>query len=219
MKDFLRQQLSKLHLIGIRQVDYLSKEDVEILLNELEKITKKFSYIPEPRQQAEIEKQLIEDMDAKDGLTLRNVWRWMYKISPLYWNATRMTEEDLTPKGPILEGDERQKWLDKWREALDKVNTSFLESGKGGGTRLRESMGIEKSESVGVVKNWEVGETCDQCGGTGHAGPSPEEQFECTHCNGAGQINIVTIPATSEEEARKQYRELFGSEGVNKKAI
>ena len=205
MKDFLRQQLSKLHLIGIRQVYYLSKDDVEILLNELEKITKKFSYIPEPRQQAEIEKQLIEDLDAKDGLTLRNVWRWMYKISPLYWNATRMTEEDLTPKGPILEGDERQKWLDKWREALDKVNTSFLESGKGGGTRLRESMGIEKSESVGVVKNWEVGEECKYCKGVGAI-----LNAQCPHCNGTGQINPVTIPATSEAEARKQYNELFG---------
>lgn len=27
---------------------------------------------------------------------------------------------------------------------------------------------------------------CRQCGGTGLAGPSPEEQFECTHCNGTG---------------------------------
>ena len=211
MKDFLRQQLSKLHLIGIRQVDYLSKDDVEILLNELEKITKKFSYIPEARQQAEIEKQLIEDLDAKDGLTLRNVWKWMYKISPLYWNATRISEEDLTPKGPILEGEQRQAWLDKWREALDKVNTSFLESGKGGGSRLKESLGIEKSESVGVVKNWEVGETCPTCGGQGELSRPPfDDSGECPTCKGTGQINPVTIPATSEAEARKQYNELFG---------
>jgi len=212
MKDFLRQQLSKLHLIGIRQVDYLSKEDVEILLSELEKITKKFSYIPEPRQQAEIEKQLIEDLDAKDGLTLRNVWKWMYKISPLYWNATRISEEDLTPKGPILEGEQRDYYLNKWRESLTQMQDNFSQAGKGSGSRLRESMGQDKALSVGVVKNWEVGEICKVCNGEGGfmSGGDPPDSEACSGCNGAGQINIVTIPATSEAEARKQYNELFG---------
>lgn len=27
---------------------------------------------------------------------------------------------------------------------------------------------------------------CDQCGGTGFAGPSPETEFTCTHCDGSG---------------------------------
>lgn len=27
---------------------------------------------------------------------------------------------------------------------------------------------------------------CEQCGGTGFAGPSPEEEFPCTHCDGNG---------------------------------
>lgn len=138
MKDFLRKQLSKLHLIGIRQVDYLSKDDIETLLDELVRITKKFSYIPEPRQMAEIEKQLVEDLDAKDGLTLRNLWKWIYKISPLYWNATRLSEEDLTPKGPILEGEQRDYWLDKWRESLNQMENNFTQAGKGSGSRLRE---------------------------------------------------------------------------------
>jgi len=210
MKDFLRQQLSKLHLIGIRQVDYLSKEDVEILLTELEKITKKFSYIPEPRQQAEIEKQLIEDLDAKDGLTLRNVWKWMYKISPLYWNATRISEEDLTPKGPILEGEQRDYYLNKWRESLTQMQDNFSQAGKGSGSRLRESMGQDKALSVGVVKNWEVGEGCPKCGGSGKRDGILEGPEKCEFCFGIGEINIVTIPATSEAEARKQYNELFG---------
>ena len=212
MKDFLRQQLSKLHLIGIRQVDYLSKEDVEILLTELEKITKKFSYIPEPRQQAEIEKQLIEDLDAKDGLTLRNVWKWMYKISPLYWNATRISEEDLTPKGPILEGEQRDYYLNKWRESLTQMQDNFSQAGKGSGSRLRESMGQDKALSVGVVKNWEVGETCPNCEGKGFIYIPGEHGAteDCDACHGQKQINIVTIPATSEAEARKQYNELFG---------
>lgn len=213
MKSFFRSQLSKLHLIGIRQVDYLSKEDIEILLDELVKITKKFSYIPEPRQMAEIEKQLVEDLDAKDGLTLRNLWKWMYKISPLYGNATRISEEDLTPKvdAPILEGEERDYWLDKWRESLNQMQSNLTQAGKGGGSRLKESLGIEKAQSVGVIKNYEIGEICDQCGGTGHAGPSPEEQFDCTHCDGTGLLNIVAIPASSEEEAKKTYASTFGS--------
>ena len=215
MKDFFRQQLSKLHLIGIRQVDYLSKEDVEILLSELEKITKKFSYIPEPRQQAEIEKQLIEDLDAKDGLTLRNVWKWMYKISPLYWNATRISEEDLTPKGPILEGEQRDYYLNKWRESLTQMQDNFSQAGKGSGSRLRESMGQDKALSVGVVKNYYIGEECSVCHGMGtRKSFAPELQADipgaCPDCQGFGEINIVQIPATSEAEARKQYNELFG---------
>lgn len=211
MKDFLRSQLKKLHLIGIRQVDYLSKEDIEILLDELVKITKKFSYIPEPRQMAEIEKQLVEDLDAKDGLTLRNLWKWMYKISPLYWNATRITEEEMTPKGPILEGEARQAWLDKWRKELDNVNTNFLQGGKGGGSRLKESLGIEKAQSVGVIKNYEVGEGCAKCGGSGKHDGILEGSEKCEFCLGVGEINLISIPATSEAEARKQYTELFGS--------
>lgn len=27
---------------------------------------------------------------------------------------------------------------------------------------------------------------CDQCGGTGYAGPNPSEHFLCTHCGGSG---------------------------------
>lgn len=139
MREFFKSQLKKLHLIGIRQVDYLSKDDIEILLDELVRITNKFSYIPEARQQVEIEKQLIEDLDAKDGLTLRNVWKWMYKISPLFWNSTRMSEQELTPQEPISD-ERREYWLDEWRKALDQMNDNFTQAGKGSGSRLREAM-------------------------------------------------------------------------------
>lgn len=33
---------------------------------------------------------------------------------------------------------------------------------------------------------------CEQCGGSGQAGPSFEDQFDCTKCNGSG-MDILQI--------------------------
>jgi hypothetical protein len=127
----------------------------------------------------------------------------MYKISPLYWNATRISEEDLTPKGPILEGEQRDYYLNKWRESLTQMQDNFSQAGKGSGSRLRESMGQDKALSVGVVKNYEIGQDCPACIGK-------ENMDACLLCNDTGLINCAIIPATSEAEARKQYNEVFG---------
>lgn len=219
MRDFFKQQLNSLRaMTGSRQVEFMSEEEATLILDRLCVYSRQFSRIPIERQMAEVEKQLVEDPEFTT-LNPRIFFKWMLRIAGQY---SVMTEEDLTPKvtEPILEGEKRDYWLNEWKKSIDQMQSNFTQAGKGGGSRLKESLGIEKAQSVGVIKNYEIGETCPECNGAGSyviASKSGEpEPRQCEMCNQSGQINIVFIPATSEEEARKQYTELFGGEITKK---
>lgn len=220
MRDFFKQQLNSLRaMTGSRQVEFMSEEEATLILDRLCVYSRQFSRIPIERQMAEVEKQLIEDPEFTT-LNPRIFFKWMLRIAGQY---SVMTEEDLTPKvtEPILEGEKRDYWLNEWKKSIDQMQSNFTQAGKGGGSRLKESLGIEKAQSVGVIKNYDIWEQCPNC----ERGMAPmfdwetkqkEGEVKCPNCNGTGQINIVSIPATSEEEARKQYTELFGSEITKK---
>ena len=211
MREFFKEQLEQLRaMTGSRQVEFMSEEEVTLLLDKLCVYSRQFSRIPIERQMSEVEKQLIEDPEFTT-LNPRIFFKWMLRIAGQY---SVMTEQDLTSQvdAPILEGEKRDYWLNEWKKSIEQMQTNFTQAGKGGGSRLKESLGIEKAESIGVVKNWEVGDICKVCNGEGGfmSGGDPPDSEVCSGCNGAGQINIVQIPATSEAEARKQYNELFG---------
>lgn len=210
MREFFETTLLQLRaLTGSRQMEFLSEEETKMILDKLCQVSRQFSRIPEEKQMAEVDKQIIEDQEFT-GLNPKIFYKWMYRIAGQF---PLITENELMPRPnePILEGEQRDYWLDKWRESLNQMQSNLTQAGKGGGSRLKESLGIEKAQSVGVIKNYEVGEGCAKCGGSGKHNGILEGSEKCEFCLGIGEVNLISIPATSEEGARKQYTELFGS--------
>lgn len=212
MREFFETTLLQLRaLTGSRQMEFLSEEETKMILDKLCQVSRQFSRIPEEKQMAEVDKQIIEDQEFT-GLNPKIFYKWMYRIAGQF---PLITENELMPRPneSILEGEQRDYWLSKWRESLNQMQSNLTQAGKGGGSRLKESLGIEKAQSVGVIKNYDIRQTCPACKGQAqwfNGGDPPDIEY-CEKCLGIGQINIVSIPATSEEEARKQYTELFGS--------
>lgn len=213
MRAFFQSQLDLLPAAGIRQVEFLTADQIKLLLDSLCVISeKKFGYIPATIQQTEIKKQIIEDPDF-NGINTRWLFKILTKIAEPYWRS-RMTEEELTPQPEPVSPERADYWISEWRKALNQMNENFSQAGKGGGSRLKESLGIEKAQSVGVIKNYEIGQNCPECQGKGFVflkDGLPGTVEDCNTCLGKKQINVFSIPATSEAEARKQYTELFGS--------
>lgn len=173
MKDYFRQQLSELHIIGIRQTDYLSKEDVEKLLNELDFIcSKQFNYIPAEIQKAEIRKQLIQDQETgKDGLTIRNIYKWLWKIADKHWR-NRITEEELTPEPEPVTGERREYWLNEFKKSIDAATASYTAS-IGSGSRLKQQFEeiAPTPESIRKEKEMRERYLIECCGEDGSALP------------------------------------------------
>lgn len=215
MKDFIIQCLKDLEsLTGIRQLYFLEQREdgakqIETVINGILFACKRHSYIPEEAQMRIISQMMMEDQDF-DSLNGRVVNKWLESNKGhWYFSTPKITEEELTPAPPEV----ADKYAKELLASIEKIGNPEYKNGM---KEIREKNGYGKAVSVGVIKNYEIGQTCAQCGGTGKAGPSPEEEFECTHCNGKGQTDTIFIPATSIEEARKQYTELFGGEITKK---
>lgn len=183
MRDFFKVELYALPSAGIRQMEFLTSDQVTQLLDDLCVISEKnFKYIPKSIQQSEIKKQIIQDLEF-NGITTRWLFKILTRIAEPYWRS-RLTEEDLTPVTPAT-NEQAEYWIGEWKKALEKVEDNFNNK-SGSGSRLRESMDAWAKK------------------------PDPIKQrffFQVPGDNG-GQVGI---DAENQEEALKIFQETFGS--------
>lgn len=205
MNEFFRQQLNKLHLAGIRQMEFIAtKEEVDELIDMLCTISEKnFGYIPKNIQQAEIQKQIIQDPDLKTdgGITTRWLYKILSKIADKYWKEKMNSGIDEVLAEPI--SPERQAyWLEEWKKMISQVHENFTK-GQGTGSQLKESLNqLAKAEPI--ERLFTVGQVCPDC--NGDATVIIDDVIEqCLTCNASGEVNRKEIWAKDEEEAKKLY--------------
>lgn len=229
MREFIKECLENLEsLTGLRQLFFLEQREdgakqIQIVINGIMDALSDYKFIPEEAQQRIIRQMMVKDQNY-ESLNSRVVTKWLEaNKGRWYFSTPKISEEELTPAPPEV----ADKYAKQLLEAIEKVGNPEYKNGM---KEIREKNGYGKALSVGVIKNYEIGQTCSACNGEGFLVEIDAECCEefinsiccnkpnqiqtpkkCENCNGEGKINIVSIPATSEEEARKQYTELFGS--------
>lgn len=175
MREFFKKTLKDLKAItGIRQEEFLSDDEMQLLLDGLVKTSQgKFGYIPIEAQQAEIQKQIIEDKDFNAGgaygygLNTRIVHKWLERICGKYWN-NKLTEDDLTPEAEPVTGERREFWLNEFKKSVDQASDTFTKS-VGSGSRLKKQFDEIAPTPESIRKEKEMSERyevecCDETG-------------------------------------------------------
>lgn len=225
MREFFKSELESLKAkTGLNQYENLSAmpdaiKQFKILFDSLEMVRAEFHYIPDDAVKQIVQESIIRDQDFT-SLNSRVLYRWLNAKKDYYWALYQSQVEQQAQATPVpfdqLPPDLQAKIEDFKRSLLEgsglqpvpKVSEAEMDAISKSDARRTDK---PKSLVAGNPRpKFIVGRTCDQCGGTGHAGPSPEEQFGCTHCDGAGELDQVEIQATDLAEARKVYNQTFG---------
>jgi hypothetical protein len=137
MREFFKQELKTLYAkYQLNQFEKLcsmtdergqsiGKEMVKALLDELEKVCRKFPYIPD-----EAKKELILDFMASDqdfiGLNAKMLYKWFDLKKAYYWaQATPEQREELTPeeieRRKPLPPEKAEVYVKQWMEAVELI--------------------------------------------------------------------------------------------------
>lgn len=112
MREFFKDTLETLHIItGCRQMEFLSEDEVKILVDKLCVVSEKnYGYIPLEAQKHEITRQILEEPDFS-GLNPKVLHKWLSRIADRYWqerNRKLQDKEDLNQvPGPISKDTEK----------------------------------------------------------------------------------------------------------------
>lgn len=148
MREFFRECLFNLYVYcGNRQAEKMSDEEIKLLLDALERMSKLYNYIPEERQKEIIQNCLLTDKEYQN-INVRTVSKWLELNGKHYFKEEAHTE--IQPVGEIVTGERRQEWLEKFAKAVLNATQEFTSPGesghKGSGTRLRDN--IEQATGI-----------------------------------------------------------------------
>lgn len=201
MKEFFETEMKKLHLVGIRQADFLTADEIEEILNALCNVSEKsYKYIPKEVQQAEIKRQIIQDPDF-NGLNARWLHKILYRISEKYWKDKMKTEQTEEAQGEPISQERAEYWIGEWNKVISKAHEN-LTKGQGTGSQLKESLNQLASPAGRPFK---VGQVCPQCNGDGTKEGQDNIIEMCETCKGEGEINQKEVWAQDEGEAKIKY--------------
>ncbi len=121
MRDFFKTLLENLYVLtGSRQMEFISSEQLPLLLDSLESICRKYSYIPEETQKSEINKQILEDQDFT-ALTPKILHKWLFRISGAHWKESAHTDKQKVYDQEPCKPEIADKYIKEWRESLAKI--------------------------------------------------------------------------------------------------
>lgn len=113
----------------------MTDEEIKMLLDSLERMSKIYSYIPEEKQKEIILTQLIADREYQN-INVRTVSKWLDLNGKTYHKeVAHIPTKQIKPP---LEGPERDAMLELWKRELAKVGNPEALTPTGGGSRLRE---------------------------------------------------------------------------------
>lgn len=161
MRDFFKQILSNLYIYcGNRQVDKMTDEEIKILLDSLERMSKIYGYIPEEKQKEIILTCLVSDRDYQN-INVRTVSRWFEQNGKTYFKE--VAHKPTEPTAEPLKGEERDKWLELWKKELARLEQTFTPAEiKRAGQRMKEhfdEQGIKFDETK--HKKYDPNDTSD----------------------------------------------------------
>ena len=141
MREFFRNALKNLYVYcGNRQIEKMDDEEIKTLLDALERMSKLYNYIPEERQKEIIQNCLLTDKEYQN-INVRTVAKWLELNGKHYFKEEAHQE---TKESDYVTGEEREKWLKKFEQAVLSARHEFTQPGdeghKGAGTRLRENI-------------------------------------------------------------------------------
>lgn len=150
MRDFYKKQVldRTYEIFGVRQTDEdkMSEDDIRFLLDGLCQVSKNYAYIPEEEQKKIISACMISDKTYRN-INLRLVAGWLELNGKKYFVETAHKQTEITK--PPLEGEERDKAIQNYLDALAKVNTEFsITEVKGRGAIMKENL-----EKAGMIHN------------------------------------------------------------------
>lgn len=197
MRTFFKQILSNLYIYcGNRQIEKMTDEEIKILLDSLERMSKIYSYIPEEKQKEIILTCLVSDREYQN-INVRTVSKWLEQNGKVFF---QQQHHEPTKEYPPATEEQRQQRLKEWEQMLANTTTDLTSPTKGGGSQLREQFKDLPTQP-----------------------PKPEEMpklDETKHAVKSFFIDGFEIYASTLEEAEKIYNENFGTnEQTNQEAI
>lgn len=148
MRKFFKDIIFDLYnYCGNRQADKMSNDEIEKLIDVLERVSKLYDYIPEEKQKEIIEAQLLRDKDYQN-INARLISKWLEENGKHFFTQQHHKEKLGETNKPPLEGEERDKAIQTYLDALAKVQLNFSggEEKKGNGARMREQL-----DNAGII--------------------------------------------------------------------
>lgn len=123
MHSFFKQQLVSLERTrGLKQYDRMLEKDdwekeVKDLIDGMCRVCLRFDHIPNADKMKIIENNVITD-EGFTGYNAGIIYKWLNQASPRYFKEVAHMHEEQSEPAPIVEGEERQRWLKEWQNSL-----------------------------------------------------------------------------------------------------
>lgn len=148
MREFFRECLFNLYVYcGNRQAEKMSDDEIKLLLDALERMSKLYNYIPEERQKEIIQNCLLTDKEYQN-INVRTVSKWLELNGKQYFKEE--AHQETKQEGEPLTGEAREKRIAEYLQAIASTTQSFTSAmdghQKGSGSRLRDN--IEQSTGI-----------------------------------------------------------------------
>ena len=152
MKEFFLDLLYQLDkLAGIQQMNKLlalreedSRREINELLEILCRTSDQFPLIPKNDQKSIIRHAVVSDGDFI-GLNAKFVYKSLNAHRDRYFREAAHIPDEHDPNWKPLEGEDRQRWLSKWMDALNKMQDNFSTK-----THVQELVGKLPPKEKGV---------------------------------------------------------------------
>lgn len=141
MREYYKKILQNTYVIfGVNQMEKMDNEQIEMLLDALENVSKLYHYIPQEFQKKIIRARLIKDKDFQN-INVRLISRWFEEDGKIFFQQSCHKEIQPDENYKPVEGEERELWLTKWEETLKQAEKNLTSPlVKGTGSKLRERM-------------------------------------------------------------------------------
>lgn len=150
MRAYFKKIIFDLYLyVGNRQDNKMTDDEIERLLDALERVSKLYSYIPEDKQKEIIDAQLIADKDYQN-INARLISKWLEQNGKVYFQQECHVPHESNAEP--LTGQAREQAIQMFLTAVQNAGDNFTEAfkPKGSGTRMRENMGVQRFEVKGL---------------------------------------------------------------------
>lgn len=143
MREFFKNIVINLYsYCGNRQAEKMTNDELTLLYDALERVSKTYNYIPEEKQKEIIEAQLFKDKDYQN-INARLISKWLEENGKQYFSQECHQQsygreaEGATP----LTGEARDNAIQEYLNAIAKAETNFTSAMvKGSGQRIREQL-------------------------------------------------------------------------------
>jgi len=141
MRNFYKDIITNLYIYcGNRQAEKMTDDELKTLLDGLCRLSKVYEYIPEQSQQEIILTCLITDKEYQN-INVRLVSKWFEQNGKKYFKEAAHKEIETPEDYKPLEGEERDKMIAEYLEAISKATTNFAQAHiKGSGSKLKENL-------------------------------------------------------------------------------